>query len=141
MKYLNIIRNVRCSCTPRYSYIRRYSTQTVKKWKSVVGLEIHAQLCTESKLFSGARNKFGGVVNNCVSLFDAAIPGTLPVLNMKCVEYGIKTALALSCTINEVSSFDRKHYFYADLPSGYQITQQRAPLANDGILQFQVLRL
>ncbi|CAG4947232.1 unnamed protein product [Colias eurytheme] len=117
---------------------KRYSSHNVTKWKSVVGLEVHAQLNTNSKLFSGAQNTFGGVVNNCVSLFDAAIPGTLPVLNRKCVELGVLTALAFSCKVNEVSSFDRKHYFYADLPSGYQITQQRAPLANDGVIQFQV---
>lgn len=117
---------------------RSHSTVSETKWQSVVGLEVHAQLNTESKLFSGAQNTFGGVVNNCVSLFDAAIPGTLPVLNRRCVELGIKTALALSCTVNEVSTFDRKHYFYADLPSGYQITQQRAPLASDGVINFQV---
>lgn len=121
--------------------IRRYSTAVDKKWQSVVGLEVHAQLNTESKLFSGAQNTFGGVVNDCVSLFDAAIPGTLPVLNRKCVELGVMTALALSCRVNEVSTFDRKHYFYADLPSGYQITQQRAPLANDGVIHFQVVTL
>lgn len=119
---------------------RSYSTASGSKWQSVVGLEVHAQLNTESKLFSGAQNTFGGVVNNCVSLFDAAIPGTLPVLNRKCVELGILTALSLSCKINEVSSFDRKHYFYADLPAGYQITQQRAPLASDGVINFQVLQ-
>lgn len=112
-----------------------------EKWQSVVGLEIHAQLNTETKLFSGAQNTFGGLVNNCVSLFDAATPGTLPVLNRKCVELGLITALALSCNVNEVSMFDRKHYFYADLPAGYQITQQRAPLANNGIINFQVFPL
>lgn len=117
---------------------RCYSSVSDKQWESVVGLEVHAQLNTESKLFSGAENTFGGVVNNCVALFDAAIPGTLPVINRRCVELGIKTALALSCKVNEVSSFDRKHYFYADLPAGYQITQQRAPLASDGAIHFQV---
>ncbi|XP_075981042.1 glutamyl-tRNA(Gln) amidotransferase subunit B, mitochondrial [Anticarsia gemmatalis] len=117
---------------------RRFATVSDKKWQSVVGLEVHAQLNTESKLFSGAQNVFGGVVNNCVSLLDAATPGTLPVLNRKCVELGIKTALALSCRVNEVSTFDRKHYFYADLPAGYQITQQRAPLASEGVINFQV---
>ncbi|XP_022112577.2 glutamyl-tRNA(Gln) amidotransferase subunit B, mitochondrial isoform X1 [Pieris rapae] len=124
-----------------YKYLnihKRYSSQIAKKWQSVVGLEVHAQLNTESKLFSGAQNTFGGLVNNCVSLFDAAIPGTLPVLNRKCVELGVLAALAFSCRVNEVSSFDRKHYFYADLPAGYQITQQRAPLANDGVINFQV---
>lgn len=114
------------------------SSANSKKWQSVVGLEVHAQLNSESKLFSGAQNVFGGVVNNCVSLFDAAIPGTLPVLNRRCVELGLRTALALSCKVNEVSTFDRKHYFYADLPTGYQITQQRAPLACDGVIDFQV---
>ncbi|XP_045522791.1 glutamyl-tRNA(Gln) amidotransferase subunit B, mitochondrial isoform X6 [Pieris brassicae] len=124
-----------------YKYLKlhkRYSSQIAKKWQSVVGLEVHAQLNTESKLFSGAQNTFGGLVNNCVSLFDAAIPGTLPVLNRKCVELGVLAALAFSCRVNEVSTFDRKHYFYADLPAGYQITQQRAPLANDGVINFQV---
>lgn len=117
-----------------------YSTSQGKraKWKSVVGLEVHAQINTESKLFSGACTSFGGSPNDNVSLFDAAIPGTLPVLNARCVEMGILTALALSCNVNEMSMFDRKHYFYADLPAGYQITQQRFPLAKDGILKFQV---
>ncbi|XP_059060760.1 glutamyl-tRNA(Gln) amidotransferase subunit B, mitochondrial [Achroia grisella] len=122
----------------RIIWSRYFSITTNKKWESVVGLEVHAQLNTESKLFSGAENTFGGLVNNCVSLFDASIPGTLPVLNRKCVELGIKTALALSCRVNEVSTFDRKHYFYADLPTGYQITQQRAPLASNGVINFQV---
>ncbi|KAJ8868025.1 hypothetical protein PR048_031834 [Dryococelus australis] len=108
------------------------------KWHSVVGLEIHAQIMSSSKLFSGASVQFGSPVNQCVSLFDAAIPGTLPVLNRRCVEAGVLTALALSCRVNPVSRFDRKHYFYADLPAGYQITQQRAPLATGGQLQFQV---
>lgn len=122
----------------RLSVRRCCSSKATSKWESVVGLEIHAQLDTKSKLFSGAQNVFGGVVNNCVALFDAAIPGTLPVLNRQCVQLGVLTALALSCKVNEVSMFDRKHYFYADLPAGYQITQQRAPLANDGELSFQV---
>ncbi|XP_013137447.1 PREDICTED: glutamyl-tRNA(Gln) amidotransferase subunit B, mitochondrial [Papilio polytes] len=134
MKYMSVIKWNRCL----YYIKRKHSTNVNSKWQSVVGLEVHAQLNTESKLFSGAQNTFGGLVNNCVSLFDAAIPGTLPVLNRKCVELGVLTALALSCKVNEVSSFDRKHYFYADLPSGYQITQQRAPLASDGVIHFQV---
>ncbi|KAL1130890.1 hypothetical protein AAG570_012131, partial [Ranatra chinensis] len=108
------------------------------KWLSVVGLEIHAQINTVSKLFSGSPTSFGSAPNSNVSLFDAAIPGTLPVLNKKCIEAGVITALALSCRVNPLSTFDRKHYFYADLPAGYQITQQRAPLASDGQLSFQV---
>ncbi|XP_013187510.2 glutamyl-tRNA(Gln) amidotransferase subunit B, mitochondrial [Amyelois transitella] len=127
--------NYRCK---HFVYKRNLNTVANKKWESVVGLEVHAQLNTNSKLFSGAENTFGGVVNNFVALFDAAIPGTLPVLNRRCVELGIITALALSCKVNEVSSFDRKHYFYADLPAGYQITQQRAPLASDGVINFEV---
>lgn len=136
MKFTKICR--RLSYEHKSLVARGFSTVS-DKWQSVVGLEVHAQLNTESKLFSGAQNTFGGVVNNCVSLFDAAVPGTLPVLNRKCVELGIMTALALSCKVNEVSTFDRKHYFYADLPTGYQITQQRNPLANDGVINFQVV--
>lgn len=77
-------------------------------------------------------------MNTNVSLFDAAIPGTLPVLNRRCVEAGVLTALALSCTVNPVSLFDRKHYFYSDLPAGYQITQHRVPLAQGGVLEYPV---
>ncbi|XP_026762969.2 glutamyl-tRNA(Gln) amidotransferase subunit B, mitochondrial [Galleria mellonella] len=137
MWYYKIHRNLNKKVKP-IIWTRYHSIVADRQWQSVVGLEVHAQLNTESKLFSGAENTFGGLVNNCVSLFDAAIPGTLPVLNRKCVELGVKTALALSCRVNEVSTFDRKHYFYADLPAGYQITQQRAPLASDGVINFQV---
>lgn len=125
---------------------RNYATKVAAKealrpnrWKSVIGLEVHAQIQTASKLFSGAEVAFSAPINGCVSLFDASIPGTLPVLNRKCVELGVRTALALGCTVNPVSMFDRKHYFYADLPAGYQITQQRAPLAKGGLLTFPVL--
>ncbi|KAJ8967074.1 hypothetical protein NQ317_018655 [Molorchus minor] len=120
---------------------RRKYSEAIKsdKWKSVVGLEVHAQIMSESKLFSGASTKFSSPVNNNVSLFDCSIPGTLPVLNKRCVEAGVLTALALNCHVNPVSWFDRKHYFYADMPTGYQITQQRAPLAVDGIFSFEVL--
>ncbi|ERL89477.1 hypothetical protein D910_06843 [Dendroctonus ponderosae] len=120
---------------------RRYLSQLAKsspKWQSVVGLEVHAQIASESKLFSGAANKFSSPINSNVSLFDAATPGTLPVLNQRCVEAGVLTALSLNCRVNPVSYFDRKHYFYADMPSGYQITQQRAPLAENGHLEFHV---
>lgn len=108
------------------------------KWNSVVGLEVHAQIQSESKLFSGAPTKFVSPVNSNVALFDTATPGTLPVLNKRCVEAGVLTALSLNCNVNPVSYFDRKHYFYADMPSGYQITQQRAPLASNGNLEFHV---
>lgn len=121
---------------------KNFSTKPEVKtseYKSVIGLEIHAQISSESKLFSGAKNTFASEINSCVSLLDAAIPGCLPVLNKRCVEAGVKTALALNCAINEISMFDRKHYFYSDLPMGYQITQQRAPLAGKGCLSFPVL--
>ncbi len=87
-----------------------------KNWESVVGLEVHAQIKTSSKLFSGSANKFASPANSLVSLFDCAIPGTLPILNKKAVEAALLTALALNCNVNLVSEFDRKHYFYADMP-------------------------
>lgn len=85
-------------------------------WETVIGLEIHAQIIGETKMFSGASTSFQTTVNRNVSLFDAALPGTLPVLNKRCVEAGVMTALALNCRINPVCRFDRKHYFYPDLP-------------------------
>uniref|UniRef100_A0A182NKX8 Glutamyl-tRNA(Gln) amidotransferase subunit B, mitochondrial n=1 Tax=Anopheles dirus TaxID=7168 RepID=A0A182NKX8_9DIPT len=121
-----------------FASAKRSRNNTRAKWKSVVGLEVHAQLDTKSKLFSGARATFGAAPNSCVALFDASIPGTLPVLNRHAVELAVKTSLALGCNVNAVSMFDRKHYFYADLPTGYQITQQRAPLARGGSLSFPV---
>lgn len=88
-------------------------------WESVVGLEIHAQIKAASKLFSGSASTYAASVNANVSFFDASIPGTLPVLNRRCVEAGVLTSLALNCRVNPVSYFDRKHYFYADLPVRY----------------------
>ncbi|RXN12302.1 glutamyl-tRNA(Gln) amidotransferase subunit mitochondrial [Labeo rohita] len=102
----------------------------------VVGLEIHAQIQSTSKLFSGSHVRFLAPPNSLVSHFDASLPGTLPVLNRRCVEAAVLTGLALNCTINKKSLFDRKHYFYADMPAGYQITQQRVPIAVDGILVY-----
>ncbi|KAL8608436.1 hypothetical protein ACOMHN_002669 [Nucella lapillus] len=109
-------------------------------WQSRVGLEVHAQITSRSKLFSGAATRYGAPVNTQVAAFDAALPGTLPVLNQACVEAGLLTAVALGCTVNAVSAFDRKHYFYADMPAGYQITQQRQPLAQGGQLDFVYVR-
>uniref|UniRef100_A0A8C8IXF4 Glutamyl-tRNA(Gln) amidotransferase subunit B, mitochondrial n=1 Tax=Oncorhynchus tshawytscha TaxID=74940 RepID=A0A8C8IXF4_ONCTS len=107
--------------------------------KSVVGLEIHAQIHSNTKLFSGSQVGFQAPPNSLVSFFDASLPGTLPVLNRRCVEAAVMTGLALNCTINRKSLFDRKHYFYADLPAGYQITQQRLPIAVDGTLTYSHL--
>lgn len=91
-------------------------------WISTIGLEIHAQLATKTKLFSGALSKFGLPTNSSVNLLDAAIPGTLPVLNKRCVELAVASAMAVGCRINPVSYFDRKHYFYADLPVSHHQT-------------------
>jgi len=107
--------------------------------KPVIGLEIHAQIHANSKLFSGAGSQFGTRVNSSVSHFDAAIPGTLPVINKRCVEAAVSTSLALGCKINLNSRFDRKHYFYADMPAGYQITQHFSPIARNGKLDYVVV--
>ena len=117
---------------------RRFST-TENVWTSKVGLEIHAQINSNTKLFSEAKASSDRGPNACVDLFDIALPGVLPVLNRKCVECGLLTALATECAINPVSSFDRKHYFYPDLPAGFQITQQRVPLAHDGKITITML--
>ncbi|KAG9480051.1 hypothetical protein GDO78_011848 [Eleutherodactylus coqui] len=106
-------------------------------WESVVGLEIHAQINSVSKLFSSSQVKFAAPPNSTVSFLDASLPGTLPTINRRCVEAAVMTGLALNCTINKKSLFDRKHYFYADLPAGYQITQQRLPIAVNGILTYR----
>uniref|UniRef100_A0A8C3WWP7 Glutamyl-tRNA(Gln) amidotransferase subunit B, mitochondrial n=1 Tax=Catagonus wagneri TaxID=51154 RepID=A0A8C3WWP7_9CETA len=108
------------------------------EWAAVVGLEIHAQIASNSKLFSGSQVHFAAPPNSLVSFFDASLPGTLPVLNRRCVEAAVMTGLALGCHINRKSLFDRKHYFYADLPAGYQITQQRLPIAVNGELAYSV---
>ncbi|CAL1535266.1 unnamed protein product [Lymnaea stagnalis] len=120
---------------------RSHISATVQKevqpeWQGVIGLEIHAQIKTLSKLFSGAATIYDANTNTQVAFFDAALPGTLPVLNQKCVQAGVMTALALGCDINLVSKFDRKHYFYADMPAGYQITQYRKPLAVNGRMTY-----
>lgn len=108
------------------------------KWAAVVGLEIHAQISSNSKLFSGAQVCFAAPPNSLVSYFDASLPGTLPVLNRRCVEAAVMAGLALNCHINKKSLFDRKHYFYSDLPAGYQITQQRLPIAANGHLTYSI---
>ena len=101
-------------------------------WEVVIGMEVHAQIKSESKLFSGASAKFGAGPNESVSFVDAAMPGMLPVLNEKCVEQAIKTGLGLKAKINLISAFDRKNYFYPDLPQGYQISQFYHPIVGEG---------
>lgn len=103
-------------------------------WEIVIGLEVHAQIVSNSKLFSGAPTEFGADPNCQVSLIDAAMPGMLPVLNKYCIEQAIKTGLGLNAKINMNSFFERKNYFYADLPQGYQISQYQMPIVGEGSL-------
>ncbi len=107
------------------------------KWEVVIGLEIHAQIISESKLFSNASTKFGAGPNENVSYVDAALPGVLPVINSFCVDQAIRTGLGLNAEINKVSFFDRKNYFYADLPQGYQITQYFHPIVSGGYVDIE----
>lgn len=107
------------------------------KWEVVIGLEVHAQVISQSKLFSSASTKFGVAPNENVSFIDAALPGVLPVLNSFCVDQAIKTGLGLNCTINKISYFDRKNYFYADLPQGYQISQFHHPIISGGFVEIE----
>ncbi len=102
------------------------------KWEVVIGLEVHAQVLSKSKLFSSSSTKFGADPNTQVSLVDSAFPGMLPVINQFCVEQSVKTGLGLKAKINLDSVFDRKNYFYADLPQGYQISQYKNPIVGEG---------
>jgi aspartyl-tRNA(Asn)/glutamyl-tRNA(Gln) amidotransferase subunit B len=107
---------------------------TTGEWEVVIGLEVHAQITSKAKLFSGAPTDFGSEPNSNVSLVDAAMPGMLPVLNGECVRQTVRTGMALGSTINRYSRFDRKNYFYADLPQGYQISQLYHPIVGEGSL-------
>src|SRR6202521_3900539 len=101
-------------------------------WEVVIGLEVHAQVTSNAKLFSGASTAFGGEPNSHVSLIDAAMPGMLPVINEECVRQAIRTGLGLEARINLKSVFERKNYFYPDLPQGYQISQYKSPIVGGG---------
>src|ERR1700680_3837537 len=101
-------------------------------WEVVIGLEVHAQVTSQAKLFSGASTAFGGEPNSHVSLVDAAMPGMLPVLNEYCLAQAVRTGLGLKAKINLKSVFDRKNYFYPDLPQGYQISQYKSPIVGEG---------
>lgn len=102
------------------------------EWEVVVGMEVHAQVTSNAKLFSGSSTEFGGEPNSHVSMVDAAMPGMLPVINQMCVEQAVKTGLGLKAEINLRSVFDRKNYFYPDLPQGYQISQYKSPIVGEG---------
>ncbi len=104
------------------------------EWEVVIGLEVHAQVTSHSKLFSGASTAFGAEPNSQVSLVDAAMPGMLPVLNAECIRQAVRTGMAIEAKINVWSQFDRKNYFYADLPQGYQISQLYHPIVGEGSL-------
>src|SRR6202161_1445687 len=101
-------------------------------WEVIVGLEVHAQVTSRSKLFSAASTAFGAEPNSHVSLVDAAMPGMLPVINCECVRQAVRTGLGLKAQINRRSTFDRKNYFYPDLPQGYQISQYKSPIVGEG---------
>jgi aspartyl-tRNA(Asn)/glutamyl-tRNA(Gln) amidotransferase subunit B len=101
-------------------------------WEVVIGMEVHAQVASRSKLFSGASTAFGGEPNSHVSLVDAAMPGMLPVINEECIRQAVRTGLGLNAKINLRSVFDRKNYFYPDLPQGYQISQYKSPIVGEG---------
>ena len=105
---------------------------TTGDWEVVIGMEIHAQVTSELKLFSGASTEFGGAPNSHVALVDAAMPGMLPVINEECVRQAIRTGLGLKAKVNLRSVFDRKNYFYPDLPQGYQISQYKSPIVGEG---------
>ncbi len=107
-------------------------------WEMVIGLEVHAQVISNAKLFSGAATAFGAPPNSQVSPVDAALPGMLPVINRLCVEQAIKTGLGINGTVNPMSVFDRKNYFYPDLPPGYQISQYKQPIVSDGALDIDL---
>ncbi|MGH7658724.1 MAG: Asp-tRNA(Asn)/Glu-tRNA(Gln) amidotransferase subunit GatB, partial [Gemmatimonadales bacterium] len=107
------------------------------KWETVIGLEIHVQLDTRSKMFCGCRNSFGARPNSQVCPVCLGLPGALPVTNELAIAYAARAALALGCTVHEESVFARKNYFYPDLPKGYQISQFDRPLATQGIVRFQ----
>jgi aspartyl-tRNA(Asn)/glutamyl-tRNA(Gln) amidotransferase subunit B len=109
-------------------------TTATGQWETVIGLEVHAQITSRSKLFSGASASFGGAPNDHVASVDAAFPGMLPVINGYCVEQAVRTGLGLEAQINLLSIFDRKNYFYADLPAGYQISQFQQPIVGKGTI-------
>lgn len=108
------------------------------EWEVVIGLEVHAQVSSNAKLFSGAATEFGAEPNTQVSLVDAAMPGMLPVLNGECVRQAVRTGLAINAQINKYSRFDRKNYFYADLPQGYQISQLYHPIVGEGEIEISL---
>src|SRR5688572_8938304 len=111
---------------------------TTGDWEVVIGLEVHAQVVSSAKLFSGASTEFGAEPNSQVSLIDAAMPGMLPVPNRECIRQAVRTGMALNAKINAWSRFDRKNYFYPDLPQGYQISQLYHPIVGEGAVEIEI---
>ncbi len=111
---------------------------TTGPWEVVVGLEVHAQVISQSKLFSGSSAAFGAEPNTQVSFVDAGFPGMLPVINRECVTQAVRTGLGLNAVIHKVSRFDRKNYFYADMPQGYQISQYQHPVVGTGVIEVEL---
>ena len=117
---------------------KRFIAGSADDWEVIIGLEVHAQVSSNAKLFSGASTRFGAEPNSNVSLVDAAMPGMLPVINEECVAQAIRTGLGLNAAINLRSVFDRKNYFYPDLPQGYQISQFKDPIVGEGTITISV---
>ncbi|MCT6824256.1 Asp-tRNA(Asn)/Glu-tRNA(Gln) amidotransferase subunit GatB [Bartonella apis] len=117
---------------------KRFISGATGDWEVIIGLEVHAQVTSNSKLFSGSSTKFGAEPNAHVSLVDAAMPGMLPVINIECVKQAVRTGLGLNAKINLKSVFDRKNYFYPDLPQGYQISQFEQPIVGEGKITISV---
>ena len=117
---------------------KRFIPGATGDWEVIIGMEVHAQVKSEAKLFSGASTAFGSAPNANVSLVDAAMPGMLPVINEECVKQAIRTGLGLKAEINHKSVFDRKNYFYPDLPQGYQISQYKQPIVGEGTVTVSV---
>ncbi|CAM1649648.1 Asn/Gln amidotransferase [Bartonella apis] len=117
---------------------KRFISGATGDWEVIIGLEVHAQVTSNSKLFSGSSTKFGAEPNAHVSFVDAAMPGMLPVINIECVKQAVRTGLGLNAKINLKSVFDRKNYFYPDLPQGYQISQFEQPIVGEGKITISV---
>src|SRR3954452_21739486 len=116
---------------------KRFIPGATGDWEVIIGMEVHAQVKSQAKLFSGASTAFGSAPNTNVSLVDAAMPGMLPVINEACVKQAIRTGLGLKAQINHKSVFDRKNYFYPDSPQGYQISQYKQPIVGEGVVTAQ----
>src|SRR5690625_4995167 len=125
-----------CPSSPSWRLYRM--TKTTTAWETVIGLEIHAELLTDAKIWCGCSTRFGQEQNTNVCPICLGLPGTLPVLNEKAVEYAIRAGLALGCQIPSYSRFDRKNYFYPDLPKAYQVSQQDHPFCVNGSVEFEL---